>query len=174
MLMIQLTGLSGSGKTTIANRVKYDLELLDILVKIIDGDYYRQTVCKDLGFSKEDRFENIRRLGKIASELIEEKVCILAIINPYEEIRRELKAKYGAKTVYISCELNTVIERDTKGLYRRALLPDDAPEKLLLFSGVNDTYEAPTGAELTLNTDVENIKQSSEKLLNFILRHLNQ
>src|SRR5439155_23541254 len=118
--------LSGAGKTTLARSVKTSLEKEGLPVEIIDGDNYRKTICKDLGFSREDRMENIRRLGSLADSFVQQqRIAIIAAINPYEEVRRELEQKYGARTVWIYCPLKVLIERDTKGLYKRAFLPDD-------------------------------------------------
>src|SRR5688572_24134009 len=101
-MIIQLTGLSGAGKSTLAEGVKSLLEKQSLKIEIIDGDVYRKTLCKDLGFSKEDRIENIRRLGKAAWSFKEQAdIIMIAAINPFEAIRNELKEKYGAKTVLI-------------------------------------------------------------------------
>jgi adenylylsulfate kinase len=169
MLIIQLTGLSGCGKTTLSNNVKQLLTQQNISIEIIDGDQYRKTLCKDLGFSKNDRIENIRRLGNLAvSFSSQHEVVIIAAINPYEEIRSELKAKYDAKVVWINCELSVLMARDTKGLYKRAALPDDHPDKLFNLTGVNDAYELPGSFDLQLNTHTETIDESAEKLYRFI------
>ena len=173
-MIIQFTGLSGSGKTTIADGVKRKLEAEGIPVEVIDGDRYRQTICKDLGFSKEDRHENIRRLGNVAFAFDQKNfVAILAAINPYAEIRYELREKYHSKIVYLECNLSTLVERDTKGLYKRALLPDEHPDKLFHLTGISDPYDIPSDANLVLKTDIETIEQSVEKLYHFILDNLN-
>jgi len=170
MLFIQLTGLSGAGKTTISNHVKFKLELDGLLVEIVDGDIYRKTICKDLGFSKADRCENIRRLGALAYTLCQNNIItILSVINPFEEIRNELKEKYNVKTVYIDCDLSTLLSRDTKGLYKRALLENNHPDKISNLTGINDIYEAPKHPDLIIKTFDENIEQSVEKLYKFIL-----
>lgn len=171
MMLIQLTGLSGAGKTTIANMVKASLEAGDIAVKIIDGDEYRKTLCKDLGFSKEDRHENIRRLGKAADDFSHQGyVSIISAINPYEEIRQELKKLYKAKTIWINCPITQLIQRDTKGLYHKAMLPDNNPLKIHNLSGINDTYEIPVSADLIINTESETPDESARHLTDFILK----
>ncbi|MBB5440696.1 adenylylsulfate kinase [Pedobacter sp. AK017] len=173
MLIIQFTGLSGAGKTTIANLVKQQLNLSDIPVQIIDGDHYRKTICSDLGFSKEDRAENIRRLGKVAHEFSKQNIItILSAINPYEEIRQELTTKYRAKTVFIDCDLKTLLQRDTKGLYQRAYLPNGHPNKLHCLTGVNDPYEVPLQFDLILQTYKEGPATSSAKLCQFIMNNI--
>lgn len=172
MLLIQLTGLSGSGKTTIANGVKRLLQQKNYKVEVIDGDIYRKRLCPDLGFSKEDRNENIRRLGFVANLLAANGIItILAAINPYEDIRRELK-QYGphVSTVWIDCEIETLIKRDTKQLYKKAMLPDDHPEKIRNLSGINDPYEVPQEADFIIHTHLESEGKSVDALFNFILR----
>jgi adenylylsulfate kinase len=169
-MIIQLTGLSGAGKTTLAEGVKHLLEKNSIKAVIIDGDVYRKTLCKDLGFSKEDRMENIRRLGKAASTFkAQADIIMIAAINPFEETRNELKEKYGAKTVWVKCNIPVLIERDTKGLYRRALLNDNHPDKVFNLTGVNDTYEMPSSPDLVIDTSIEPAAQSVQKLYEFLI-----
>lgn len=174
MLIIQFTGLSGAGKTTIADLAKQQLNLHNIPVQVIDGDQYRKTLCSDLGFTKEDRCENIRRLGKVAHEFSKQNiVAILSAINPYEEVRRELITKYQAKTIFIDCDLKTLFQRDTKGLYQRACLPNGHPDKLHCLSGINDPYEVPQQFDLMLQTYKESPEASSAKLCQFIMNNIN-
>lgn len=169
-MIIQLTGLSGAGKSTLAEGVKSLLEKRELKVVIIDGDVYRKTLCKDLGFSKEDRMENIRRLGKAAWAMKEQAdIIMIAAINPFEEIRHELKENYGVHTVWIKCEMPILINRDTKGLYKRALLHDDHPDKLHNLTGVNDTYEVPLAPDLVIDTSVETAEQSVQKFYDFLI-----
>lgn len=172
-MIIQITGLSGAGKSTIANHARQRLQALDIAVEVIDGDYYRKTICEDLGFSKEDRQENIRRLGAAAADFSRKNIVVLlAAINPYIGVRNELLEKYNARIVYVKCPISTLIQRDTKGLYKRALLPDEHPEKIFSLSGINDPYEIPENAALILDTDVESIEQSVEKLYQLFINNL--
>ena len=170
MLIIQLTGLSGSGKTTLSTYVKQKLGEQHLRVEIIDGDTYRKTLCSDLGFSKEDRCENIRRLGRAALAFTgSREVAIIAAINPFEEVRRELKENYGVKTVWINCAIDVLIERDTKGLYKRALLPENHPDKLSNLTGVNDDYDLPLTCDLVINTHEQTSEQSGDLLCGFIM-----
>ena len=170
MLLLQMTGLSGAGKTTIASKVKEQLQKLGYNVELLDGDTVRKNISKGLGFSKEDRCENIRRIGFVADLLTRNNIIvIIAVINPYEEIRQELKRNYAAKTVWIKCELEILKQRDTKGLYIRAFLPENHPEKINNLSGVNDIFETPKNAGLIVDTGIESIEQSVEKVLNYIL-----
>ncbi len=154
MTILQFTGLSGAGKSTLALLVQQQLAAEAVQVEIIDGDTYRQTLCKDLGFSQADRMENIRRLGSVANEQAKKgKIAIIAAINPFEAVRQELKTTYNAHTVWIQCGLPTLTQRDTKGLYRRAMLPDTHPEKINNLTGVNDVYEVPAAPDLVINTE---------------------
>jgi adenylylsulfate kinase len=174
MLLIQLTGLSGAGKTTIANGVKKLLEQREHRVEVIDADIYRKLLCNDLGFSKEDRNENIRRLGFVANLLATNgAIAILAAINPYDEIRQELR-KYGphVNTVWINCDIATLIERDTKQLYKQAMLPDNHPGKIKNLSGINDPYEVPQNADLVIHTNLKPEDACIETLFYFILEKI--
>ncbi|MBV7528530.1 adenylyl-sulfate kinase [Chitinophaga sp. sic0106] len=169
-MIIQLTGLSGAGKSTLAEGVKTLLENHSLKVAIIDGDVYRKTLCKDLGFSKEDRMENIRRLGKAAWELkAAADIILIAAINPFEAIRKELKDNYDAKTVWIKCDIPVLTTRDTKGLYKRALLNDDHPDKVFNLTGINDTYEPPVSPDLVIDTSTEVVEQSIQNFFEFLI-----
>ncbi len=169
-----MTGLSGVGKTTVSYTVKRELERRGFRAEVIDGDEYRATLCRDLGFSKEDRAENIRRLAFVARRLTEHGViAILSAINPYDEIRLEIKRSSPTiRTVWLDCDIEVLKRRDPKGLYQRAFLPDDHPEKIHDLSGVNDPFEKPSDADLILKTDRETEQESTEKLLQFILENI--
>lgn len=170
MLLIQLTGLSGAGKTSIARKVTTLLMEKGLPAEVIDGDEYRKTLCRDLGFSMADRHENIRRLGKLGHQLKQEgKIAIIAAINPYEEIRLELTKQYGAKTIWVRCSKEELIARDTKGLYKKAMLPDGHPEKISNLTGIGDAYEEPITPDLVIDTDQEELPESATRLLAFIL-----
>lgn len=174
MLFVQLTGLSGAGKTTLSGRVKLLLEEQGLKTVVVDADVFRRRLCPDLGFSKEDRNENIRRLGFVANLLATNGViALLAAINPYEEIRRELR-EYGrhVKTVWIDCDLDTLVKRDTKQLYRKALLPDGHPEKISNLTGVNDPYDIPLDPDLIIHTGRLDVEQAADLLYRFILQHI--
>lgn len=174
MLLIQLTGLSGSGKTTLAAMVKRRLELEGTAVSIVDGDEYRKTLCADLGFSKEDRCENIRRLGEVAIGLVRKgSVVIIAAINPYRQAREALVALYGAKTVFIDCPLPVLIARDTKGLYGRALQPAGSDGYINNLTGVNDVYEAPFSPDLRIDTSVLTPGEATGRIVLFVKQQLN-
>ena len=169
-MIIQFCGMSGAGKTTLAEHTKAKLVLLNIAVEIIDADEYRKYIIKDLGFTKADRFENIRRLAFMANKFSQHNIItIICAINPYEEIRQETKNKYTqVKTVFINCEMQELVKRDTKGLYKKAALPDNHAGKLHNLTGVNDPFEKPTNADLIINTDLESIETSTGKIVTFI------
>ena len=169
MLLIQLTGLSGSGKTTLAYGAAQRLEDGGIQVHIIDGDEYRKTLCRDLGFSKADRQENIRRLGAAAYKLLQPgSVAIISAINPFGETRKELEERYDAQTVWINCPLPVLIQRDTKGLYRRAGLPEGDPQRVSNLTGVNDIYEAPLHPALTIHTHLTTTSEAIGQLCDYV------
>ena len=174
MLLLQLTGLSGAGKTTLSLGVQQPLQALGYKVEVIDGDEYRRHLCSDLGFSRADRIENIRRLGFVGLTLARQGIiAILAAINPYREARQALQAQGPlVKTAYVSCPLNVLQQRDVKGLYQRALLPEDHPRRLNNFTGISDPYEIPEHPDLLLNTDMETEAESAQRLVRFILNNL--
>lgn len=175
MLLLQITGLSGVGKTMLAQWVSHQLIKMGHSCIVIDGDSYRKTLCKDLGFSHADRLENIRRLGAVGYDHAQQgTIAIIAAINPFEAARQELKSLYHAKTVWIDCQMDTLIERDTKGLYRKALLPPGHPDKIMNLTGVNDVYEKPAQPDLYLNTDLLTTEAAGGLLLNFILTQLDE
>lgn len=173
-MIVQLCGLSGAGKTTLTSAVKERLNEYGVRVEIIDGDEYRKTFCRDLGFSKDDRLENIRRLALIASKFSAHGiVAIISAINPYQELRNELKATYtNVQTVFIECPLKVLISRDTKGLYKRALLPPGHPEKITNLTGVNDPFDVPANADLAINTSTSTYEESVQQLSSFIIHRL--
>jgi len=170
-MIILLSGLSGAGKSTLSGSVKIQLAGLGIDTEIIDGDEYRAKICKDLSFSKADRMENIRRLGFIASKFSSRGiVTIISAISPYEEVRRELMTTYDkVKIVHIDCPVQKLIERDTKGLYKRALLPDDHPDKIHNLTGINDDYEIPVNPDLYVNTYENDLEHCVRLLSSFIV-----
>jgi adenylylsulfate kinase len=170
MILIQLFGLSGAGKTTLATEVKNDLHNRNFKVEIIDGDEYRKVICRDLSFTQDDRIENIRRLGFIGNILARNGIiAILSAINPYEVAREELKSLYrNVYSVWLDCPIEELIKRDTKGLYYRALLPVNDPDKIHDLSGINDTFEIPNNPDLIINTREKSIIEAKNTLLSFI------
>lgn len=170
MIFVQLTGLSGSGKSTLAKKLKRELLTYGYKVEIIDGDEYRKTLCSDLGFSKADRTTNIERLSFVGKILVRNDIiAILAAINPYEKQRKKIcKENPDCLTIWLKCPVSKLKERDTKGLYQKALLPDEHPNKIFNLSGVNDPYEEPKSADLIINTDSEPIDASAHRITELI------
>jgi len=175
MILIQFTGLSGSGKTTLAQNVRHLLTDKSYSVEIVDGDVYRKTICSDLGFSREDRYENIRRLFQVGQNFVKENTIVLmSVINPYENLRNELRTFEFVRTVYLDCSIHNLIKRDPKGLYQKALLPDHDRNKINNFTGISDVFEIPSNADLVLKTDLETEIFSTNKLYDFIIKNLSE
>jgi adenylylsulfate kinase len=168
--ILLFTGLSGSGKTTLAEALVEKLKQQQLSTAIIDGDVYRNTINKDLGFSEADRRENMRRLMQVAVEKQQQgHTVIIAAINPFEDLRLQLSNNTGAFIVYIDCPLPVLIKRDTKGLYKRALLPHTHPEKLHNLTGVNDRYDVPANPDLVIDSNHESMEGAVEKLYDFVM-----
>ena len=173
MILIQFTGLSGSGKTTLAQNVRGLLIENGYKAEIVDGDVYRKTICKDLGFSKDDRCENVRRLFNVGQNFIKtDTIVLMSVINPYENLRNELRTHEFVRTVFLDCSINNLIKRDPKGLYKKALLPDHDSNKINNFTGISDVFEIPSSADLILKTDFETVPFSTNKLYNFIIDNI--
>jgi len=156
------TGLSGAGKSTLAAAVSAELRRCAIPVEVLDGDEVRQNLSRGLGFSREDRDINIRRIGYVAKLLTRNGVAVItAAISPYRAIRDEVRESIGAFIeVYVKASLDECIRRDTKGLYRRALA-GEIPQ----FTGVSDPYEEPLAAELVIDTEREEITDSASRVI---------
>ena len=169
-MIILLCGLSGAGKTTLAQKVKVSLSRIEIPTEVIDADEYRQQLFPDLKYSKEDRFENIRRLGFIANKFSNQGiVTVISAIMPYEAMRSQLVNNYDdVKVVYVDCPLPILKARDTKGLYQKAQLPAGHPERVSNLTGVNDPFEAPASPHLYINTYTHDIAECTDMLLSFI------
>ncbi|HYU89597.1 MAG TPA: adenylyl-sulfate kinase [Gemmatimonadales bacterium] len=165
------TGLSGAGKSTLAAAVSAELGRRGVAVEVLDGDEVRQNLSKGLGFSREDRDTNIRRIGYVAKLLTRNGVAVItAAISPYRAIRDEVRGEIGAFIeVYVRASLDECIRRDTKGLYRKALA-GEIPQ----FTGVSDAYEEPPAPELVIDTEREEIADSTSRVIDrlFQLGHL--
>jgi adenylyl-sulfate kinase len=156
------TGLPASGKTTLAERVRNALLERGMKVELLDGDAVRQNLSKGLGYSKEDRDTNIRRIGFVCHLLTRNGVvAIAAAISPYRAVREENRRLIGRFVeVYCKCDLETLKARDTKGLYARALRGE-----IENFTGVSDPYEPPEQAEITIDTAKDGIETSVQTIL---------
>ena len=156
------TGLPSAGKTTLANLVSVELRNRGVGVEVLDGDVVRTHLCKGLGFSKEDRDENIRRIGFVCGLLTRHgAAAIAAAISPYRAIREEVRASIGNFVeVYVKASVETCIRRDVKGLYKKALAGE-----LKGFTGVDDPYEPPLQPELIIETEKESPANSAARIL---------
>ena len=159
---VWFTGLSGSGKTTIAKRIETILKERGVPVERLDGDIVRQSLTRDLGFSKEDRDKNIERVTFVSKLLTRNGVVTLcAFISPYKAVRDQSRREIGEfLEVYVKASLDALLERDLKGLYKKALAGE-----IQNFTGVNDPYDVPENPELVCDTDVESIEESTAKVM---------
>jgi adenylyl-sulfate kinase len=147
-----LTGLSGAGKSTVASLLEKRLRGINAQVEVLDGDEVRMELCKGLGYTKEDRDENIKRIGFVCKLLSRNGVvAIVAAISPYREAREQVRAAtQNFVEVYFECPLSVLIERDVKGLYKKALAGE-----LPHFTGVSDPYEPPLAPDVVIHSDYE-------------------
>ena len=159
--VLWFTGLSGAGKSTVSQLVAERLRTSGAKVELLDGDEVRANLSKGLGFSKEDRDENIRRIGFVCELLARNGViAIAAAISPYRAVREELRARIpNFVEVYAECPLEVLAERDVKGLYRKALA-GEIPQ----FTGVSDPYEPPLAAEITIRSAEESAQESTDRI----------
>lgn len=158
---IWLTGLSGAGKSTITHVLGKKLSDRGYSVEILDGDIVRTNLTKGLGFSKEDRDTNIRRIGFVASLLTRHGVIVLvSAISPYRDIRDEVRARIGNFVeVFVNAPLDVCEDRDVKGLYKRA-----RSGEIKSFTGIDDPYECPLNPEIECRTDLEPLEESVDKI----------
>jgi adenylyl-sulfate kinase len=165
-ITLWFTGLSGSGKSTVANILVERLKNGGAKVEVLDGDVVRTNLSKGLGFSKEDRDANIRRIGFVCNLLSRNGVvAIAAAISPYAEIRNEVRrAAENFVEVYVECPLDTLVERDPKGLYKKAIAGE-----IKNFTGVSDPYEAPENAEVTFNSSECTAEEAADKIWNYLV-----
>jgi adenylylsulfate kinase len=156
------TGLPCSGKTTVADGVARVLRDRGYRVERLDGDIVRKGLTSDLGFSKEDRDENIKRVTFVAKLLTRNGVAVLAtFVSPYRERRQKTRKEIGEFVeIYTRCPVEVCMERDNKGMYRKALAGE-----ITNFTGVNDPYEEPEDPELILDTDKETVEESVRRVL---------
>jgi adenylylsulfate kinase len=164
---VWLTGLSGSGKSTLANLLEKSLWERGVRAFVLDGDNIRHGLNKDLGFSPEDRTENIRRIGEVAALFTDAGVInITAFISPYRADRDRVRAMMKTGDfieVFVDCELAECEKRDPKGLYKKARA-GEIPE----FTGISAPYEAPETPELTINTTGQTAEASTAEILAYL------
>lgn len=156
------TGLSGSGKSTLAVACEQELRRRGMKVEVLDGDVVRTNLSKGLGFSKEDRDINIRRIGFVCNLLTRnDVVAIAAAISPYKAIRNENRALIRRFIeIYCECPIEVLMQRDVKGLYKKAMAGE-----IKGFTGVDDPYEAPENPEITINSSKETVEQGLAKIM---------
>ena len=161
------TGLSGAGKTVIAKQVERELLERGLKVERLDGDIVRQSLTRDLGFSKADRDQNIERVTFVAKLLTRNNVAVLcSFISPYRARRAKSRGEIGEFIeVYVEASVETCAERDVKGLYAKAFAGEIAN-----FTGVSDPYEPPENAEIVCHTAVETVEESVKKVMDYLDR----
>ncbi len=158
---VWFTGMSGAGKSTLSERLMARLREGNARAELLDGDIVRTNLSQGLGFSKEDRDTNIRRIGFV-SELLSRNgvIAVVAAISPYRETRDEVKRRIpNFVEVFVDCPLDVLIERDLKGLYKRALAGE-----MEHFTGISDPYEPPTDSGIVVHSERESIEESLDKI----------
>ena len=167
-LMVWFTGLSGSGKSTIAMGVERELHKRGILCRILDGDNIRAVINSNLGFSAEDRKENIRRIAEIGKLFVQTGVVTLAcFVSPTNDIRRlarEIIGEEDFREVFVSTPLEVCEQRDVKGLYAKARRGE-----VKAFTGISAPFEAPAHPDLTLDTSQMTLKEEVEAVIELIM-----
>jgi len=166
-IVLWFTGLSGSGKSTIAHAIEEQLFKLGCKTFVLDGDNVRHGLCSDLGFSKKDRKENIRRIGELAKLMLESGTIVLtAFISPFQEDRekvRNLIPQGDFVEIYCKASLETCELRDVKGLYKKA-----KNGEIKNYTGISSPYEVPVNPEFVIDTERETIGESSDKIMKLI------
>jgi len=155
------TGLSGAGKSTISSIIEKRLREAGAKIEVLDGDVVRENLSKGLGFSKEDRDINIRRIGFVCELLARNGViAMVAAISPYRAVREEIRSRIANFVeVYVECPLEVVAGRDVKGLYKKAIA-GEIPQ----FTGVSDPYEPPLDPEVVVHSDSESPEESANRV----------
>jgi len=165
--VLWFTGLSGSGKSTLATEVEKELYQRGVRTYVLDGDNIRHGLNRDLGFGKDDRKENIRRIGEVAKLFVDAGIVTLtAFISPYREDRDMVRALFGQGEfieIYVKCSLEECERRDPKGLYQKARRGE-----IRDFTGISAPYEEPVSPEMVVETERETVKESVDKVLDFL------
>jgi adenylylsulfate kinase len=163
--VLWFTGLSGSGKTTSAMHIYERLAEAGRPVELLDGDVIRTAICKGLGFSREDRLENIRRIAYVADLLSRHGITVLvSAITPYREMREYLRSHVaGYVEIYVNCSLEVCEARDVKGLYAKA-----RRQEIAMFTGISDSYEEPEQADIVINTQLDSVQSNVIKVIEWL------
>ena len=163
--VLWFTGLSGSGKSTLSRMIEAELRKRGCKVEVLDGDEVRENLSKGLGFSKEDRDTNIRRIGYVAKLLARNGVItITAAISPYAEVRGQVRAMCrNFVEVYTECSIEELTRRDVKGLYAKALAGE-----IKNFTGISDPYEAPESPEVRVDSEKQSEEESAAVILGWL------
>ncbi len=168
--VIWLTGLSGAGKSTLAHEIEERLHRMGCRTFVFDGDNVRHGLCGDLGFSEQDRSENIRRVGEMVKLFVDAGVIALtAFISPYRKDRERVRQIVGERDffeIYCQCSLEVCESRDVKGLYRRARAGE-----IKDFTGISSPYEAPEHPSLVLDTGTQTLEQCVEQAVTMLVSH---
>jgi adenylyl-sulfate kinase len=166
---VWFTGLSGSGKSTLTDLLEAEFKRRGYKIEVLDGDVVRTNLSKGLNFSKADRDINIRRIGFVCDLLSRNGViAISAAISPYESVRREVRALIESDSaafveIYTKCSLDALVDRDVKGLYKKALSGE-----IQNFTGVSDPYEEPANPEITIESDKQSVEESLQQILRYL------
>ncbi len=160
---VWFTGFSGAGKSTIATALTKELKSHGYGIEVLDGDEIRENLTKGLGFSKEDRDTNIRRIGFVAKLLVRNDVIVLVpVISPYRAIREEMRESIGNFVeVFVNVPIEVCEKRDVKGLYKKVRAGE-----IQQFTGISDPYEPPLNPEVECRTDLEKLEESVGKIMN--------
>jgi len=171
-VLLWFTGLSGSGKSTIANRVEQVLHEKGIHTYALDGDNVRKGLNNDLSFSPEDRTENIRRIAETANLMIDAGLVVLAaFVSPYRKDRENIRNIVGSENmieIYINTSVEECERRDVKGLYKKARTGE-----IKNMTGISAPYEAPSHPEIEVKTEELNVDEATEQIINFLYPKLN-
>ncbi|WP_078430972.1 adenylyl-sulfate kinase [Alkalihalobacterium alkalinitrilicum] len=170
-LMLWFTGLSGSGKSTIANALQHELFKAGVSVYLLDGDNLRHGINRNLTFSEEDRKENVRRTAEVGKLFVDAGIVVLAaLISPYEEDRKQARSLFEPGEfieVYVKCSLQECEKRDPKGLYKKAR-NGEIPQ----FTGISQPYEEPKSPEIIVDTTTMSVEKCVQKIKSFIEKKL--